>query len=264
MSGDVNIAAIASLLADPTRVSVLMALSDGRALPAGELARRARVASSTVSMHLSKLVESGLLEVKNQGRHRYFRIANPAIIEALEVLAPLAPTLPVRSLREADIGNALRQARMCYKHVAGALGVALSQALMEKQILEEAGDGYLLTEEGGNWLCEFGVDASVLQKQKHLVVPAHIDWSERCHHVAGTLGMALTSRLLELEWITRIPSSRAIRVTESGCQGLSEVFGICMKGEMPGVRAIIEMPSTHELRPTGAVRTRTAQSQRQA
>ena len=264
MSGDVNIAAIASLLADPTRVSVLMALSDGRALPAGELALRARVASSSISMHLAKLVECGLLDVKRQGRHRYFRIANPAIIEALEVLAPLAPTLPVRSLREADIGNALRRARMCYKHIAGALGVALSQALVEKQILEEAGDGYLLTEEGANWLCDFGIDACMLQKQKHLVVPAHIDWSERCHHVAGTFGMALTSRLLELEWVARLPSSRAIRVTESGCQGLSEVFGICMKGEMPGMSAVIEMPQIRGSGPINAAQIRTGQLQQQA
>jgi DNA-binding transcriptional ArsR family regulator len=237
MPGDVDIAAIASLLADPTRVSMLMTLSDGRALPAGELARQSRVASSTASMHLAKLVDCGLLDVKKQGRHRYFRIANSAVIEALEVLAPLAPTLPVRSLREADAGNALHRARMCYKHLAGALGVALSQALVEKHILERAGDGYLLTRAGANWLRDFGMDTAALQKQKHLIVPAHIDWSERCHHVAGTLGMVLASRLLELEWITRVPSSRAIRVTESGHQRLSEVFGICLDGKMPRTSA---------------------------
>ncbi|HTK08398.1 MAG TPA: helix-turn-helix transcriptional regulator [Ktedonobacteraceae bacterium] len=233
MPGDVNIAAIASLLADPTRVSVLMALGDGRALPAGELAQRARVASSTVSMHLSKLVEYGLLDVKQQGRHRYFRIANPSVTEALEALAPLAPTLPVRSLRDADVGNALRRARMCYKHLAGALGVALSQALVEKQILESAGDDYILTETGKDWLCEFGIDAPLFQKQKYLLVPSHIDWSERYPHVAGTFGMAFTERLLDIGWIAHMPTSRAIRVTEVGRQKLPEVFGISLDGEMP-------------------------------
>lgn len=209
-----------------------MALSDGRALPAGELARRARVASSTASLHLTRLVESGLLDVKKQGRHRYFRIATPAVIEALEALAPLAPTVPIRSLHDSEVGNALHKARMCYKHLAGALGVALSQALVEKHLLEEANDGYLLTERGANWFLDFGLDASMLQKQGHIIVPAHIDWSERYHHVAGTLGVALTLHLLELKWITRVPSSRAIRVTEYGCQQFSEVFDIHLDKEM--------------------------------
>src|SRR6266700_4898502 len=117
MHGDVNIVPIAALLADSTRVNMLMALSDGRALPAGELARRARVTSSTASNHLAKLVESNLLVVEQQGRNRYFRIANPVVVQALETLAPLAPPASVHSLREAETSKAIRIARMCYHHL---------------------------------------------------------------------------------------------------------------------------------------------------
>src|SRR5437764_874571 len=141
MHGDVNIAPIAALLADPTRLNILMALSDGRALPAGELARRARVSSSTASNHLAKLVESNLLVAEQQGRHRYFRIAQPAVVQALEALAPLAPPATVHTLREAETSKAVRVARMCYHHLAGMLGVTLTQALVEQEVLIALDEG---------------------------------------------------------------------------------------------------------------------------
>lgn len=228
MPGDIDIASVAELLADPTRVSILMTLSDGRALPAGELARSARVAPSTASMHLTRLVEGGLISVQKQGRHRYFQLANPAIVHAFEVLAPLAPALPVRSLRESDTGRAVRAARMCYNHLAGNLGVRLSQALVERQILAEADEGYTLTGAGRQWLHDFGIEDAALKQRGTLVVPHHIDWSERRHHVAGTLGAALARRLLELEWIKRAPSSRAIHITERGRQALLQEFELCL------------------------------------
>ncbi len=222
MPGDVNITPIASLLADPTRVSILLALSDGRTLPAGELARRSHVAASTVSMHLSKLVEYQLLTVEKQGRHRYFRLADPSIVQAIEILAPFAPNTPVRSLRESEVAGAIRTARMCYNHLAGVLGVAISQALVDKGLLVSSDEGYTVTHEGEQWFHKFGIDVPRGNKHEVLFVPHHIDWSERRYHVAGTLGAALAQRLIELEWITRTPSSRAVRVTERGQQALRE------------------------------------------
>lgn len=228
MPGDINIVPIASLLADPTRASMLFELSDGRALPAGELARRARVTNSTASAHLFKLEEAGLFTVEQQGRHRYYRLANPAIVEALETLAALAPTRPVHSLRESQIGEALRSARMCYNHLAGNLGVMLSQALVDKHILDASDDGYTLTTGGLQWLSDFGIEETLLKKQRALVVPHHIDWSERRYHIAGTFGAALARRLFDLGWITRSSSSRAVRITESGQEALSEAFDISL------------------------------------
>ncbi len=226
MPGDINIVPVASLLADPTRASILQELSDGRALPAGELARRARVSSSTASAHLFKLVEAGLLAVEKQGRHRYYRIANPAIVQAIEALAALAPARPIRSLRESQIAEAVRNARMCYNHLAGNLGVKLSQALVDKQVLDASDDGYNITPDGLQWLREFGIDEAVLKKRGSLVVPHHIDWSERRPHVAGELGAALARRLFDLEWIIRTPSSRAVRLTATGQQALQDEFAL--------------------------------------
>ncbi|HEX4205042.1 MAG TPA: winged helix-turn-helix domain-containing protein [Ktedonobacteraceae bacterium] len=222
MPGDVNITPIAALLADPTRVNILLALGDGRALPAGELARRARVAASTVSMHLSKLVEYRMLTVEKQGRHRYFRITDLSIMQAIEVLAPFALDTPAHSLRESEVGGAIRQARMCYNHLAGVLGVTISQALVEKQLLVSIDEGYTLTSEGEQWFHELGIDIAKKKKQGVLFVPHHIDWSERRYHVAGNLGAALARRLIELEWITHTTSSRAVHVTEKGRQALSD------------------------------------------
>jgi DNA-binding transcriptional ArsR family regulator len=226
MPGDINIAPVASLLADPTRAIILRELSDGRALPAGELAKRARVSASTVSAHLFKLIEAGLLAVEKQGRHRYYRIANPAIVQAIETLASLSPTRPVHSLRESQIAEAVRSARMCYNHLAGNLGVKLSQALVDKHVLDASDNGYCITPGGLQWLRNFGIDETVLKKRGSLVVPHHIDWSERRHHIAGELGAAIARRLFELEWIIRTPSSRAIRLTTTGQQALQDEFAI--------------------------------------
>jgi DNA-binding transcriptional ArsR family regulator len=226
MPGDINIVPVALLLADPTRASILQELSDGRALPAGELARRARVSSSTASAHLFKLTDAGLLAVEKQGRHRYYRIADPAIIQAIETLAALAPARPVRSLRESQIAEAVRNARMCYNHLAGNLGVKLSQALVDKHVLDASDEGYSITPQGLDWLRNFGIDEAVLKKRGSLVVPYHIDWSERRPHVAGELGAALARRLFDLEWITRTRSSRAVRLTATGQQALQDEFAI--------------------------------------
>lgn len=226
MPGDINIAPVALLLADPTRASILQELSDGRALPAGELARRADVSASTASTHLFKLIEAGFLAVEKQGRQRYYRIANPAVVQAIEALTALAPARQVRSLRESLLAEAVRNARMCYNHLAGNLGVKLSQALVDKRVLDASDEGYSITSDGQQWLRDFGIEEAVLKKRGSLVVPHHIDWSESRPHVAGELGAALARRLFDLEWITRTPSSRAVRFTAIGQQALGDKFAI--------------------------------------
>lgn len=219
--GDTDIAAVAALLADPTRATILITLCDGRALPAGELARHARVAPSTMSGHLSKLLEAGLIGVEAWGRHRYFRLANPDIVRAIETLAVLAPEAPIRSLRQSQAAAAVRYARICYDHLAGYVGVRLTQALVDTGSLAVEDEGYSVTADGAARLCEFGLDMARLRR--HVVfAPYHVDWSERRHHLAGPLAVALTKRLFELGWITRSPSSRAVRVTPAGETGLQE------------------------------------------
>ena len=226
MPGDIDIAAMASLLADPTRVTMLLALGDGGMHPASELARRARVTPATASIHLSRLRASGIISVEKQGRNRYYRLTNLAIGAALEDLAVCSPALAVHSLRDASLGEAVRRARICYDHLAGLLGVEITQALVKKGICVVLGEDYLLSDQGKQWLHDFGIHNVPLEKEQPLVIPCHLDWSEHRHHIAGTVGAILMDRLFELEWIKRIPSSRAVCVTEQGRRGLCREFGL--------------------------------------
>ena len=239
--GDADIAAIGALLGDPGRCAVLMALCDGRALPASRLAAEAGVSPATASSHLGKLVAAGLLTVEPAGRHRYYRLAGPEVARLLEILARLAPAKPVRTLRQASRAEALRQARTCYDHLAGRLGVALMRALLDRGYLA-GGDGtfdpgrarqdrpssyghdvdYRLTGAGQGFLREFGVRLP----PRRLVIRYCVDWSEQAHHLAGAAGRGLLDRLVELGWIRRAAGDRAVTVTRTGDAGLAGEFGI--------------------------------------
>ncbi len=244
MNGDVDIASIGGLVADPARARVLLALGDGRALPASVLADEAGVAASTASAHLGKLLDGGLLAVEQHGRHRYFRIAGPAVAELIETLARLAPAVPVRSLRQGTKAQAVRFARTCYDHLAGTLGTALMAALLERGLLT-GGDGsfdpgsagedrlaspgfdldYRLSARGSQQLHDFGIDLISLPRRRPLIRYC-VDWSEQRHHLAGSLGAALTARMFELGWVSRAEHSRAVRVSDEGYEGLRERFGV--------------------------------------
>jgi DNA-binding transcriptional ArsR family regulator len=237
--GDVDLAAVGALVADPGRCQILLALDDGRALPASRLAAEAGVSAATASSHLGKLTEAGLLAVEARGRHRYYRLAGPAVAELIEVLQRLAPVAPVRSLRQGTRAQALREARTCYDHVAGRLGVALMAALIDKGHLT-GGDGtydpeltdaragygheidYRLSPSGTDFLAELGVRVPPQRRLMRYCV----DWSEQRHHLAGGLGRGLLDRLHELDWIRRTDATRALRITDTGRTGLRTTFGI--------------------------------------
>ena len=239
--GDTDIAAVGALVADPRRCRILLALDDGRALPAGRLAAEAGISPATASSHLAKLTEAGLLSVESHGRHRYFRLAGPAVGDLIEALQQLAPALPVRSLRQAGRARALREARTCYDHLAGRLGVELTGVLIERGHVT-GGDGthdpalarrdgrsgyghdidYALTESGRDFLEEFGVPVP----RHRRAVRYCVDWSEQRHHLSGALGRVLLDRLLGLGWVRRSEASRAVHVTEAGRAGFEQTFGI--------------------------------------
>jgi DNA-binding transcriptional ArsR family regulator len=247
MLGDADVAAAAAVLAEPGRARIVFALADGRALPASVLAREAGVAASTASGHLARLVDAGMLDVEPQGRHRYYRVTRPEVVRALEALAEIAPPAPVRSLREGTRARMLRDARLCYDHVAGRLGVALFGALIDRGALS-GGDGlyhpdtavqdrlsapgqdvdYRLTDDGVALFDDLGVDVAALAAGRRPLVRYCMDWSEQRHHLAGALGAELTARLLELRWIMRASSGRAARITDAGRAGLRDHFGIVM------------------------------------
>lgn len=218
--GEVDIAAAAALMADPSRAAVLMELTDGRALPPSELAEVAGVSRSTMSGHLAKLQKAGFLSVERGGRNRYFRLASPEVATAVEALAALAPRRAVNSLRQANRAGALTAARTCYGHLAGELGVGITDAMLERGLIEREAEVFLLTDPGAAFLADLGI------ARPPRAGKSCNDWSERRPHLAGKLGVALTTRLFELEWIRRTDRRRAVEVTPEGNSELGERLGL--------------------------------------
>jgi DNA-binding transcriptional ArsR family regulator len=240
--GDADIAALASLLADPARCKVLLALDDGRALPASVLAAEAGISRPTASSHLGKLTNAGLLSVESHGRHRYYRLRGPEVGALLEQLGRLAPSLPVQSLREGTRAARLRSARTCYDHLAGRLGVQVMTSLLDRQVLV-GGDGrydpdrdshdalsspghdirYELTGHGRDFLADVGIE---LPSSKRPLVRYCVDWTEQRHHLSGALGRSVLDRFLTARWVRRVPRGRALTITDAGRRALTESFGI--------------------------------------
>ena len=240
-SGDSDIAAIGALVADRGRCRILLALGDGRALPASRLADEAGVSPATASSHLRKLTDATLLTVETHGRHRYYRLAGPDVGRLIEALQQVAPATPVLSLKQDTKARALREARTCYDHLAGRLGVALMGVMLDRGYLS-GGDGrydvdrtpgdhragyghevdYTLTAAGQEFLAEFGVQIPPRRR----LIRYCVDWSDQRHHLSGALGRGLLDRLIELGWVRRSGGSRAVTITESGQSGLDEAFGI--------------------------------------
>jgi DNA-binding transcriptional ArsR family regulator len=225
-NGDADVSRIAALLADPSRAAMVFAVGDGRALPAGELARHAGIARSTASEHLGKLVAGGLLSVERHGRHRYYRLNGPDVAEALEALAVLAPPRPTRDYREESAGRAIHRARTCYDHLAGWLGVEITDALVEHGHLDLTGRTYDLTASGSALFRTLGVEPTELAAGRRHFARACLDWSERRYHLAGALGAALTEALFDTGWVERMDATRAVRVTNEGRRAIRRVFGV--------------------------------------
>jgi DNA-binding transcriptional ArsR family regulator len=224
MDGDVDLAAAAALIGEPARAALLQALMADEPLPARELAARARIAPSTASGHLARLVDGGLITGKRTGRHRYFRLADPAVATAIEALAAIAPARPVRSLREASVSEAIRHARTCYDHLAGRLGVELTAALERDGILVHDGDTFELGRT--RRLTQLGIDLESLARRRRPLVRPCLDWSERRRHVAGALGAAIAERFFELGWLKRRPTNRSVEITPLGFAQLQAEFGL--------------------------------------
>ena len=218
--GEVEISAAAALMADPSRAAVLMELTDGRALPPSELADVAGVSRSTMSEHLAKLQKAGFVAVERGGRNRYYRLAGPQVATAVEALAALAPRSEVHSLRQANRAGALGAARTCYGHLAGELGVGITDAMVDRGLVEREGEVFLLTERGRSFFKDLGVEKPPRAGK------SCNDWSERRPHLAGKLGVALTKRLFELDWIERTERRRAVRVTKVGLRELGRRLDI--------------------------------------
>jgi DNA-binding transcriptional ArsR family regulator len=222
---EVDLAAGAGAIADPARAAMLEALFDGAPRSAGALAREAGVAASTASHHLGRLLDAGLVVVEPDGRRRAFRLAGPEVARALEALAVVSPQRPPRTLRRATRLEAERTARTCYDHLAGRLGVAVCDALLDAGAIALDGErAYALGPGADRAFAALGVALPPAGRRTY--ARPCLDWSERRPHLAGALGAAVADTLLEREWVTRVPRTRALRVTDVGREGLRSALGV--------------------------------------
>jgi DNA-binding transcriptional ArsR family regulator len=220
------LARLAGLIADETRAACLLALLDGRAWTAGELARHAGVAASTLSEHLGKLVAGGLLTEERQGRHRYVRLAGARVAQLVEDLAAQVAPEEVarpRNLRASSAGSAMARGRTCYDHLAGRLGITVTDAFAARGLLLRD-TGFALTETGLRWFEEAGIPLD--RRGRRPLARACLDWTERRPHLAGVAGAALCRHALDAGWCVRIGSERAVKVTATGERALAGLLGI--------------------------------------
>jgi DNA-binding transcriptional ArsR family regulator len=224
MPTNAALAEIAALIGEPARAAMLAALLDGRALTAGELAEAAGITPQTASGHLGRLTEAGLLAMARQGRHRYHRLASPAVARLIESLLDVAAGRPRRPVATGPRDAALRQARTCYDHLAGRLAVAMTDAMRARGLIELTPDGGAVTQAGERFLAEFGI--ALAPRRGRLFCRPCLDWSERRLHVAGLLGAALCARCFALGWVRRRAGGRALDITPPGWAGFAERFGI--------------------------------------
>jgi len=219
-----HISGIASLIGEPARAEMLTALLADRALTATELATLAGVGKATASSHLAKLRDAGLLAVQDQGRHRYFRLADRDVAQLLESLMGVAFRTGAVRLKSSPREPALRRARVCYDHLAGELGVQAFEALTAQRAFESDGTGLHVTKAGLERFATFGIDVHAVTSQRRMMCRACLDWSERRHHLAGAWGSALLQRVFELGWARRVKDTRIVQFTPPGERAFLETF----------------------------------------
>ncbi len=227
-----QIAEIGLLVGEPARAAMLAALMDGQALTASELAHCANITPQTASSHLARLRAATLVKMEKQGRHRYHRLASPEIARMLENIMQIASENlpPLRKISVGPRDQAMRQARTCYDHFAGRLGVAITDGLVSQGVIEFDDEAGLISPAGIDFLGDHGIGlagtaAGKPRSTRPLCRPC-LDWSERRPHVAGKLGAAICAHFLEKKLVRRIKSSRALEITPNGHTALREIFGV--------------------------------------
>ncbi|HKE03356.1 MAG TPA: helix-turn-helix transcriptional regulator [Blastocatellia bacterium] len=223
-----DLAEIAALIGEPTRVVMLWSLLGGQARPASELAFYANVSAQNASAHLARLVEAGMLTVEARGRHRYYRLAGAEVAHAIEALAALAPS--ARGM--ADLAPRqtpdLKYARTCYDHLAGRVAVEICAALKDKGYLTSVGADFEVTSKGEKLFHDLGMEISELKQERRAFARQCPDWSERRPHIAGALGAALLEQMFRRGWIEQVRSSRIVRVTTKGKEDIYKLLRLTL------------------------------------
>ena len=211
---------VAGLIGEAGRIQMLNALLDGRSYTASELAMVAGASPQTASAHLAKLLSGGLIVSERSGRQRLFRLKNADVAAAIEALGALAHSTATPPMPE------LRFARTCYDHLAGVLAIALRDEMLRKDVLRHRGNTFAITMSGERFLRKLDIDAVHLRSLRRSFARKCLDWTERHHHIGGSVGAALLSHFMEMKWLARMRGTRAVRLTHEGERGLGQVFGI--------------------------------------
>ena len=211
-----DISIVAALIGNPASANMLMALMAGPALTATELARESGLSLSTASGHLAKLEKAGLVAIARQGRHRYFRLADPDVAVALEGLMPVAARAGHMRVRTGPRDPELRRARSCYDHLAGDLAVRMFGHFVAAGLLAQRGEDVRMTEEGAAWFAQRGIDIAALAHGRRELCRCCLDWSERSYHLGGALGAAIFDEILARGWAVREARTRVVRFSAAG------------------------------------------------
>ncbi|KQB41639.1 ArsR/SmtB family transcription factor [Flavobacterium aquidurense] len=216
----------ATLIGDATRAAIMWTLLDGRAFTATELSIAVNTSPQNMSMHLGKLLEANLLCVEKQGRHKYYRFSNKEVAYVVEAMANLIPKPEISSKSKIENYPPIKYCRTCYDHLAGKIGVALADSLLEQKIIIEKSNTFEISTEGEKWFSDFGINIEDAKKQKRIFLKPCLDWSERRYHIAGSIGTFLLNKMLEQDWIRRTANSRAIIITGKGEKELLKNFNV--------------------------------------
>lgn len=218
-----NIARIAALIGDPARANMLLALMQGGALTVSELSAEAGVGLATTSSHVAQLQAGGLISARKSGRHKYLELASSDVAALVEQLMALSGATPLRH-KPGPKDAAMRHARVCYDHLAGATGVQLYQSLTQQGYLAHGAEGLTLSPPGVAFAQDFGLALHELRPGKPALCRDCLDWSMRKSHLAGRFGRALLVQMERKGWLKRAPASRAILFSASGQAAFDQAF----------------------------------------
>ncbi|HWR14239.1 MAG TPA: winged helix-turn-helix domain-containing protein [Terriglobales bacterium] len=222
MTAKPDIERIAQTIGDATRIRMLVLLTEGRALTAKELAYGAGVEPATATAHLRRLLADSLIQSREQGRHKYFRLASPEVARCVESLLTVAPAQRTEDINASPI----RLARYCYDHLAGRLALDITESLTRRKLIVADSKNFSVSSRGEKWFQDFGIDLGRLARNRRKFAPLCLDWTERKDHIGGALGAEIASKLLEDGWFSRTKETRAVSLTAAGRRRLKSHFGI--------------------------------------
>jgi DNA-binding transcriptional ArsR family regulator len=226
MNFDPLVTEVATIISEQSRSTMLLTLLDGRKYTVSELALASKITPQTASFHLSKMMVKGIVKSEKLGRHKYLSLSNAEVAKVLESLLCLTPERKPNSFREVSRNKEIHLARTCYDHLAGSLGVGVTNSLLNNNFICDTGEqDFELTPQGESFLTTIGIDIKQIRKKRRSFSCKCLDWSERRFHLAGSLGNAILLFTLENNWIERMPSTRALKITNKGSEGFEEVFG---------------------------------------